>query len=164
MTVGDERTHAERLGQVESLSVVAFCERALRGCPSRCDLAEEPQAVSLLSALLVFVTLREGNVGEFLRLLQIPVQQFCPSQREVTTRGMSQHPCAGSFHGLHQERHRIFEASIQAVRRPKRRSDPGIQMWDIGLATRKEGSFKERHGLDQVALKKMQSTHSLQRP
>jgi hypothetical protein len=67
--MGNQRVHAEFVSQGEGLSVVGFGFCDMWGLMLRRDLTEEAQGIRLVTPLLVRAGMRQGVLGEGLRLL-----------------------------------------------------------------------------------------------
>jgi hypothetical protein len=71
-----ERAHAQRLGQGEGLVVMGFSLLDIWGIVMRSDLAEEPECVRLMSAVLAVTGERESTPGKLDCFIQAPSQEI----------------------------------------------------------------------------------------
>ena len=159
VAVGQERAHAELLGQGEGLAVVGFGLLALRRLAPRRNLAEEAQGIRLVAAFLVLTGERQRALGEGVRLLQAAGQQLRLPQGETTERLIACHfRCRGLFHRLREQRHGVGDAPGQGIRRTQGRSHPGEKEREVRVLTDAHGPFEQGERPGQVALAEGQQT------
>src|SRR5215831_17570092 len=83
VAVGLERTHAQLLGQGESLAVVGFGRRSIGGLALGRNVAEEVHGTRLKNSSLAGAGTFEDTLGEHARLLEAAGVQMCLTQTQA---------------------------------------------------------------------------------
>jgi hypothetical protein len=76
VAVGDQRAHAEFVGQGEGLAIAGIGLFDLRGLTMRGNITEEAQGIRLPTAFLVGTEILKGTGGKRARLLQVAGAQM----------------------------------------------------------------------------------------
>ena len=148
MAVGQERAHAEFVGQGEGLAGSGLRPARLRGIALRGNLAEEAQGIRLVAAFLVLTGERQRALGEGVRLLQVASQHLRFPQGETTERLTFYHVhCNGLFHRLREQRHGVNNAPAQSIRLPQGWSHPGGKECEVCVLTDIHGPFSRGSAL-----------------
>src|SRR4029453_582163 len=126
MAVGHERTHAECLGQDESLPVVMFSWLDLQGGLMGGNLPEEPQGPRLVSPLLMGTGEVDSTPSELHRLLHAAGQQIGLAQIAYPQR-MTAYDPHGSVPLLRllQQRQGLGDTAGKGIRTAQGRSGLG---------------------------------------
>src|SRR5262249_54249977 len=131
----------------------------VQGGAMRGDLAEKAQGIRLMPAFLVLADMRQGLLGEGLRLLQTASQQLRLTQGETTERLMGyQFHGNALFHRLREQRHSVSDATAQGVRRAQGCSYRGEIGWKSYFVTDAHSPFEQGKCSGQVALAQGQHT------
>ena len=121
VTVRLERTHAEFLGQGQSLMVVGFCQSGLRRLTPRRDLAEEAQGIRLVAMFLVRTGMRQCPLGECLCLLQMTSHELHLSEGKTTARlEVYSFHCSRLCHCLREHGQGVGDAPGQGISRTRK--------------------------------------------
>ena len=155
--MGQERAHAELVGQGEGLAEVCFRLRNVRRIAPRRNVAEEAQGIRLMAPFLVRTRKRQRALGEGVRLLQAAGQQLRFSQGETTERLIAYYVhCHGLFHRLREQRYGVGNAPGQGICRPQGRSHPGEKDREVRVLADAHGPFEQGERPVQVALAESQ--------
>jgi hypothetical protein len=126
------------------------------------NVAKEAQSICLVTPFMMLQGMRQGALGEGVRLLQTAGQQLRFSQGETTER-LEVHSFRRSvlLHRLREQRHDVTDAPAQSVRRSQGRSHPGEIDWEVHVPTDAHSPIEEGECPWQVALPEGQQTDSL---
>ena len=115
VAVGQERAHAQLLGQGYGLLVGGCGRLDLRGSALRGDLAEEPQGLGLVGPLLGVAGACQGTLGKLVCLLQAAGQEIRFAEMGGPERIQAYGSRGSQLYGLLEQWQGLGEAARQRI-------------------------------------------------